>query len=335
MDRYFANMYRAAKRHSGVEAVMWGPFFRGYNNSATIRENLMSRYGAVHFDIIYKFGIVPSDEVHSLSSEAVVMIRENECWGRRCDRYITEFGCGIVQFSYSQEMELYSNTAARRVFQHSPQSAEPTIFFRSELSARNRPIAVLVAGSAGAEVYPLRARLVELVRSGRIEGGVWYKHPGYMLDAPGKNITFLPEPDEPGVHPLDAQVAVFAEQYKTARVCLVTTSVYRYALQKYAEAAIAGCALVGNIPRDRPEFYREFVTEINEWDSDEHIIKTIKALLRDEPRRLHLAALGQKRTLETNTWDRWLDLTKDAYIAYKKEQYGLYYPFGYYGLANP
>ena len=328
MDRYFVNQYRAAKRREGVEAVMWGLDFRGYNNSATIRENLVRRYGGVHFDMIFLFGVTHNHELAALSKETVVMIREHECWGKRCEPYIIYNDCGVVQFTFSHEISQYRGLGDGRVFQHSPTCAEPRIFYRAELDAASRPVQVLIAGSISKDVYPLRSRMVELVNSGRIKGAVWYKHPGYMLDA--QNGTSLPEPDDGGIHPLDAQVMAFAEQYRTARVCLVTTSVHKYALQKYAEAALAGCALVGNIPHDRPDFYREFVTEVNVYDSDEHIINTIQALLDDEPRRMKLAMIGQKRILETSTWDHWLDITKDAYVAYKKKQFGRYYPYGYF-----
>ncbi len=123
----------------------------------------------------------------------------------------------------------------------------------------------------------------------------------------------------------------YARALSQAKICLITSSKFRYALQKYAEFALSGCALVGNIPHERQDFFRSFITEINVEDSDEKIYKTIAGLLTDEPRRLKLATLGQHLTMEQFTWDKWVDnIVIKGYDALRKGHYGLHYPYPYH-----
>ncbi len=124
---------------------------------------------------------------------------------------------------------------------------------------------------------------------------------------------------------------MYANALSQAKICLITSSKFRYALQKYAEFALSGCALVGNIPHERQDFFRSFITEINMGDSDERIYKTVANLLADEPRRKKLAALGQRLIKEQFTWDTWVDnIVLKGYNAFRKGHYGIHYPYPFH-----
>lgn len=86
---------------------------------------------------------------------------------------------------------------------------------------------------------------------------------------------------------LDNQLREFSADLGSSKICFVTASMWGYSVQKYGEAAAAGCMIIGTIPYDRQSDFREFVVEISNDNSDKKIANTLKYWLdpaREEER---------------------------------------------------
>ncbi len=47
----------------------------------------------------------------------------------------------------------------------------------------------------------------------------------------------------------------YADAMKNSQICLMDSSVYKYALMNYVEATMAGCLIIADIPHDYPDMY--------------------------------------------------------------------------------
>lgn len=328
MDRFFVHQYLAAKQHPHIEATFWGVGFKLYNDAATVEQNLVQRFGSIYFDVLYVFGIVPNHEIVAVSSQTAVMLREHECWDQRCAPFITGNNVSIGLFPYAQEIIDYANISNRRVFAHSPHAAHVPYFYNaSETVATQaaRSVSVLLAGARTPEVYPLRHRFSGLLD--QFNNSLLYKHPGYEIHATG-----APAPDEPyfeEAHPIEHEAIKYGRLLQSSKICVMDASVYGYALQKYAQAALAGCLIVGDIPRERAAQWRQFVVEVSVDDTDDHIVKTINWWLQHDNARLKRVRAGQAWAMRHATWDTWVDDTVAAYNLWHERRYGLYFPHGF------
>ena len=72
----------------------------------------------------------------------------------------------------------YADLATRRTFVNSAHCAHSDFFFEPDPN-NERDIDALVVGAVSA-TYPLRTRWINLVKQGKIPGGVIRSHPGYF-----------------------------------------------------------------------------------------------------------------------------------------------------------
>ena len=285
MDRFFVHQYVAAKRHPHVNSTFWGGGFPLYDDGATVEQNLVRRYGSIHFDVIFVFGVVPNQELVNVSSKTAIMLREHECWDRRCAPLIDGNNASIALFSYPHEIVDYADMSARRVFAHSPHTAHVPYFYGGAESAAKqalRTTSVLLTGAQTPAVYTLRHRFSKLLHN--FDNALHYQHPGYEIWAPN-----APTPDDPdwdAVHPIEVEAAKYGHLMQRSKICVMDASVYKYALQKYAQAALAGCLIVGDIPHDRAAQWRQFVVEVSVDASDDDLVHTIRWWLTHDNARL-------------------------------------------------
>lgn len=334
LGRYYTHQYLACKDHDYIRPVMWGEDFEGYDNGQSLRDNLVRRFGSVaFFDVIFLFGIIDNAQLLAISDQTVVLIREHECWSRRCDPFIVLNNASIVMFTFAQDIAPYAPLSARRLFVHSPTSARHQLFFPGDVRFEppNSRYGVLSFGAKDPVVYPLRYRLGELGEKGLIPDYTERKHPGYIHSLPG------PEPDSPHLfeHPLERQIAEYAKTLHRTKICMMDSSVYRYAYQKFIEAAMAGCLIVSDIPYERSDQYRRFVVEIKPTDSDQHIIDTISWWLDHDAERVARAAIGQRYALEHFTWDHWANSLVAAYNQFTDRQFGMVFPYPHFVGCAP
>jgi hypothetical protein len=107
---------------------------------------------------------------------------------------------------------------------------------------------------------------------------------------------------------LQKQLTDFSADLGSSKICFVTASRWGYSVQKYGEAAAAGCLMVGTVPLDRQAAMKSFVIEISNSDSDEQILTTLKFWLdpANEHLRLQKTLAAQQYFLEHFSGERYV-----------------------------
>lgn len=304
MDRFFFTHYYGLRDHPWIEVTLWGIGIDGYNASISIRENLIQRYGTIYFDVLYIYGMVRNNEVKDLSGDLIVMIREHECWDKRCLPYFIHNGVKLAMLTYAWELLEYQEVHDALIV-HSPHTVNPDIF-RHNVNSR-REIDVLLAGSTNPGVYPLRQRFSKLIQRENSRSWVIRSHPDYFAQEWKQEFWDSYQVNMSNVNKADAQVYDYAKDLKRAKICLMDSSLFKYALMKYTEAPMAGCLIVGDIPHERMDEFRQGVVAVSDDMSDEELISTIKYWLSHEEERLKKASLAQRNAMQY-TVKKWGDL---------------------------
>jgi hypothetical protein len=338
----------------------------GHDATASLAENVERVFGdAGHFHIVYVasglyppsgLGEVPQAHLRALKRVAPHTAIVHHTWEAgpwKRDgvvRTVTGLSLDILFFAYANDMVHYFDLAHRRVFLHGPPVADlPTFSAPVEDDDDDRDdrdgggaaphhprrdIDLLLVGATW-EHYPLRARVKRLIAEGAFHGTgltvVHRLHPGWdpAAEDPGKE-----RPDEsweeegrPRVEQLRAQVAEYVSLVKRARMAVTDASTMGYALQKYAEFALAGVLVLAPLPHDRRDgFFRDFVVELHEGLSDEELVATIVRWARDHPSRRARAHLGQALTAKRFTWDEEGTRLFAAYETWRRGEFGVYFP---------
>lgn len=193
----------------------------------------------------------------------------------------------IVLAPYAHELFEYKKYVKQALLVHQPHPVEPRLF-EHDVSAP-REIDVLLAGSLEAPMYPLRHRLGELIKQNKIPGYI-RPHPGYP------DILSAADRERLGINEafMENQLMDFSADLGKSKICFVTASRWQYSIQKFGEAAAAGCMMIGTLPIDRRDAFAEFVVQISNDQSDEHIKSVIQQWLDDEPGRWKKARLAQQ-----------------------------------------
>lgn len=106
---------------------------------------------------------------------------------------------------------------------------------------------------------------------------------------------------------MENQLRDFSTDLGRSKICYVTASRWQYSLQKYGEAAAAGCMIIGTLPIDRRDEFRKFVVEISNEDSDEHIRRVVETWLADEAGRKEKARYAQEYFLSKFSGRNWVE----------------------------
>ena len=329
MDRHYFAQFYAAQRHPNIEAILWGDGFPGFDGSLTIIENVRRRFGSLeYFDVIYPLGGSYSAKDFRLASRYTpLMMREHECWGYRCLPAIIDCNVSIFLQTFAYEMDLYHRSFSyNRVIAHSPTSAEPLIFYppivlQSDTSPQ-RDIDLLVVGALSSFVYPLRTRIGQMVQKGLIKNSFIHVHPGYSFE----NNT---------VKQTESQMDTYAALLRRAKIVVVDSARYGYALSKYIEVALSGCLILGDLPAEREEEFRRYVVQISMNMTDEQILSIVQFWAKHDDEREVKASLGQHLALNTYTWDHSIDLSLQASLRYRRGEFGIYHNYPYSAKCAP
>eukprot|EP01112_Ceratiomyxa_fruticulosa_P002803 TRINITY_DN1303_c0_g1_i1.p1 TRINITY_DN1303_c0_g1~~TRINITY_DN1303_c0_g1_i1.p1 ORF type:complete len:451 (-),score=48.18 TRINITY_DN1303_c0_g1_i1:95-1447(-) len=325
MDRHYYFMFDAAIRHQFVDAVMWGKGFSEWDPYLSAEQNIITTYGRNHFHIIQLWGGYTENEILMLSQLAPISYRFGcDCWDNKCSQDLTNWNISIAQFCYAQEMSMYSSLSHRRVFVHSPNSADPKIFYPGYMTQPlKRDIPILLIGALSKDIFPMRERLKDMIEDGLFPGAVIREHPGYTEylteeEAKQKEVDVLWHAN---------QYEEYASQLMRAKITLVTSSIYRYALQKFSEAAMAGSLILGEIPLEREDEFKKYVVPLLPTDSDEDIVKKVNYWLEHDTERETRAKIGQKINLNHYTWKNNVRILIEAYRKFRRKEFGLWYPY--------
>ena len=287
-----------------------------------IEQNVEHRFGSAgYFDVIYIFGSFSTQEIRSASRYSPIMMREDECWGYRCLPSIINNNISIFLQKYAYEIDLYHKSFSyNRVLVHSPASAEPLIFYTPIVLNSDTPpirdIDVLVVGARHSFVYPIRTRLGQMIKDGLIKNSYVHEHPGYTLFN-----NLLEQTEE--------QTRMYAALLRRAKIVVVDSARYGYALSKFIEVPLSGCLVLGDIPAEREDEFRQFIVEISMNMPDNEIISIIDYWITHEGEREIKANLGQRITLDSHTWDHSIDVSLQALISYQRRHFGIYHRYAY------
>ena len=123
---------------------------------------------------------------------------------------------------------------------------------------------------------------------------------------------------------LDRQYLEYAHAISRAKIVLVSGSVNNYALRKYTEAAMAGALLIGDIPCERAEEFREYVVEISRSDTDQKIAAVVEWWRTHDAERVARAEHGRRIALAYAT-KRALGALLNKSEAFMLGKRGIYY----------
>jgi len=219
---------------------------------------------------------------------------------------------------------LYTN----KLIMHLPHSAPKEIFYFPVEKERDIPFLIIGFQNGW---YPERQNVTALFQKGLLPKGSMLKpHPGYWFkDKQRKTV--------------EQETLEYASLLSRAKVVLVTSSAKQYAVRKYAEVALSGALLFGNIPGERQDEFRQYMVEIDvasgvleNWvsirskaDSEKEIIEKINYWVTHDKERIERAKIGQKIALKKYTYETFVDSMLSGWTAYLRGERGAIYPNQY------
>jgi hypothetical protein len=115
----------------------------------------------------------------------------------------------------------------------------------------------------------------------------------------------------------------------------VTASRWLYSVQKYHEAAAAGCLIVGTLPADRTAGFADFVVPVAMNQTDAELARVFATWLADEPGRRTRAARGQAWVVERFSDRRYVEDVRTWVRSVQRGQRGFVLPYEWHDLPDP
>src|SRR3990167_2877550 len=190
-----------------------------------------------------------------------LILAYNEMWDVAwTTQEIVESGCKLAICHHENDVPKYRHVAGCR-FAHIPHCADPELFSANARPWAERDIDFLLTGVLSPQIYPLRERFANLIRTKKIPG-VIHCHPGYRLAS---------------LAACDRQAVEYAKLLGRAKVSLCCTSRYRYALAKIVESAMAGCCVVSDEPEQ--ESFSRLVFRVDSHAPDDSLVESLQRAL--------------------------------------------------------
>lgn len=231
-------------------------------------------------------------------------IRYNEMWDEVwTSKEIDESKSNLIVCHHKNDwekyVELYKNNINRHVI-YLPHHANPEIFYNQYLE---KDIDILIAGVVKERNYPLKYRLLQLVKKYLENYSIHtLVHPGYNIDDAYT----------------DKIQKEFAYYINRSRLVISCTSSYNYRLGKYVEIPMCGGVIVGDIPYEEPDDFRKFVVEVNMEMSDEEIVDKIKMALENRELLLKYSLIGETWAQKYTT-KKYVNNLYEQLASYKKQ----------------
>jgi len=262
----------AVARQPGIELKFWGEGWPGYDNELSLAKNI-ERSGE-SWDALWFYKA--SRLKRPIPKGPITFVCFNECWSEKYMQEARDADAELVVFHHQFDWDLWREELEKSWIRHAhiPHCADPRFFDDPPLPMDQRPIDVLLTGVHAPEVYPLRARFRRMIEQGQVKGRcVIRNHPGYRLSSH---------------QAIRDQYRDYCRQLGQAKVVLCCTSKHEYLLAKIPEAAMAGCAIVTDCPKDiwfaNFDEYPGCGVTLQPEDSDESIAEQINSLLADVDR---------------------------------------------------
>lgn len=230
-------------------------------------------------------------------------IRYNEMWDEAWTcKEIDESKSNLIVCHHKNDWEkyvkLYKNCINHHII-YLPHHANPEIFYNQYLE---KDIDILIAGVVKEKNYPLKYRLLQLVK----------KYLGnyciHTLEHPGYNI------DDAYTDKIQKEFAYYINR---SRLVISCTSSYNYRLGKYVEIPMCGGVIIGDIPYEEQDDFRKFVVEVNMEMSDDEIVNKIKMVLENRELLLKYSLIGEAWTQKYTT-KKYVNELYEQLISYKQ-----------------
>ena len=277
--------YLATRHGAHLSGVGW----RDYDERQSLQENI--RRICPHADAIlwYKPDGNTKERVPAIIAprrrEIPAVCIYNEAWwpDQRAWKECKQVGTDLVVYHHMNDSGQFGDLP--RV--HVPHCAPSRLADYARPFA-DREIDVLVTGAMSERIYPVRTRIARLIQTSQISGRV-RRHPGYRL----------------------ADLAACYSQYEdygrelgNAKVVVCCGSRYLYGLAKYAEAAMAGAAIVGELTPDFESTLNPHIHAVHNTMSDERLVGIIREAIGDRHSGTHLQAAALQHHALASYCDR-------------------------------
>lgn len=265
-------------RHPDVESVKDGPNFKGWIDVPTS----VKRHNP---DLVLWHNPLTMKNFEQVGVPTV--IRYHEMWNNEWTTgEITKSNSNLVICHHENDMKKYDHLDSRHKLVNISHCAEKTIFKDYGLE---KEYDVLFVGIAVDIIYPLRMRLHNIIK--KIPNHKILEHPGYKLTEDEAN----------------KQIINYAKEINKANVVVTCSSLYKYALAKYAEIPACRSFMVSDIPNEREDSFRKFIGEIHEDQSDSQILDIINFWIHDDERREEMTNIGYEYIYNNYTQEHYAD----------------------------
>ena len=259
-------------KNKNINLDLLGPGFTHFDNKKTLQQNIIDQKKNYDIVIWYK----PLDANYNFCYKTALpfktMLRYNEMWDFEfTSTEIEKTKTDIIICHHKNDYEkyaLYYKDDFKKTFYYNPHHANSEIFKPLDIK---KEYDIMISGICKKKHYPLKYRLLEIIKKYKSTELKDYKiyihgHPGYKHNDSFKSLN----------------QKKYNEIVNKSTLCLACTSRHQYRLGKYVEIPMAGSVIVGDIPYEDKENFREFVVEVNIEDSELFIINKIKSVLLDK-----------------------------------------------------
>jgi hypothetical protein len=271
---------RALAAHPDVRMHLTGPGFPDWNDALTGMQNIGCIMPDCHAVLSYKalggceYGRV--DKPDEVARHVLTIEQFNECWPSTSELggeihpgvgsvvdYCRGAHIRLVIIHHENDRprvaELESDGA--RVV-HIPHAAHPLFAWHAKPWSERSGI--LLTGSLNREHYPLRCRMHDLIKAGKIPGARYFPRPPNYTNSTDAS---------------DALVRDYAEALGSCCVKLGCSSIWGYQLQHYSEAAMAGCAHVADMPDAVGPEFSKMLKSVQPDCTDDELLSAIEAAM--------------------------------------------------------
>lgn len=273
--------HRALADHPDVHLHLSGPGFPDWDNSLSGMQNIDRLMpDGCHAVLSYKaLGGCEYGRVHApdeVARHVLTVEQFNECWTGTSEMggEIHPGVASVAEYCRSAHIRLViihhendrprvaalESDGARIV--HIPHAAHPMFAWNAQPWSQRSGI--LLTGSLNREHYPLRCRMHDLIRAGKIPGRYFPRPPNYTNS----------------VDASDALVRDYAAALGSCRIKLGCSSVWKYQLQHYSEAAMAGCAHVADMPDAVGPHFGKLLRPVSATATDGELRDAIEAAMQ-------------------------------------------------------
>eukprot|EP01043_Picozoa_sp_COSAG02_P033810 COSAG02_NODE_2327_length_9127_cov_2.645990_1_plen_905_part_00 len=313
MDPFFRVLQEGARTSrlvDGSTVAHWGPGFPGWTTGKGLKDNVLAKYGTKdYFDVVFTCGAEKKYPSEYKEERVVIGTRKHECRpGENCGPVLGQHNNDIVPMV--NPFEIGHNSKVRKIshdmiLAHVP---SPTTRERFFADPKVRSVDVTLLGAMGKSLYPLRNIFKQMLDQREKLGLGKYKI----------HLRAHPKHYDPKInHP--KQQKEYADKLKNTKILLTDSASVHYSVQKYTEALVAGCLIVGDIPHDRMREYRRFSVEVPTKSDVRHLATVVKYWLEHEDERLAKVTAGQQWALKSVMTDNFYEDFTELY--YEQQQF--------------